>query len=183
MPGSGGSDHNAKLLATLAEPFINLELSVRVANILEKKFGKDSTLRQVVGMTEDQWFKTENVGKVSFNELKEVLAHRGLHLEMEIPPEVEVKSKPNHELELVEGMDQAQLSKWIIDAIAGDVEHLRFKVEGGFLDIPVFMQHEYRRSIAESARAGRTFTLTFASVGLVLTFDPKTQKGSLRFVF
>ncbi len=78
--------------AELAEPAFNknllrkveeLELSVRSANCL--KNDNIIYIGDLVQRTEAMMLRTPNFGRKSLNEIKEVLAHMGLHLGMEIP--------------------------------------------------------------------------------------------------
>jgi DNA-directed RNA polymerase subunit alpha len=65
-----------------------LELSVRSANCL--KNDNIVYIGDLVQKTEAEMLRTPNFGRKSLNEIKEVLAHMGLHLGMEInnwPPE------------------------------------------------------------------------------------------------
>ena len=78
--------------AQLAEPAFNknllrkveeLELSVRSANCL--KNDNIIYIGDLVQRSETMMLRTPNFGRKSLNEIKEVLAHMGLHLGMEIP--------------------------------------------------------------------------------------------------
>ncbi|WP_207484514.1 DNA-directed RNA polymerase subunit alpha [Arenibaculum pallidiluteum] len=60
-----------------------LELSVRSANCL--KNDNIVYIGDLVQKTEAEMLRTPNFGRKSLNEIKEVLAHMGLHLGMEIP--------------------------------------------------------------------------------------------------
>ncbi len=60
-----------------------LELSVRSANCL--KNDNIIYIGDLVQKTEQEMLRTPNFGRKSLNEIKEVLAHMGLHLGMEIP--------------------------------------------------------------------------------------------------
>ena len=65
-----------------------LELSVRSANCLENADIK--YIGELVQKTEAEMLRTKNFGRKSLNEIKEVLAHMGLSLGMEVagwPPE------------------------------------------------------------------------------------------------
>ncbi|HEX9837451.1 MAG TPA: DNA-directed RNA polymerase subunit alpha [Alphaproteobacteria bacterium] len=82
----------ARLEAEPSEPAFNknllrkvdeLELSVRSANCL--KNDNIIYIGDLVQKTEQEMLRTPNFGRKSLNEIKEVLAHMGLHLGMEIP--------------------------------------------------------------------------------------------------
>ena len=70
---------NVNLLRKVDE----LELSVRSANCL--KNDNIIYIGDLVQKTEGEMLRTPNFGRKSLNEIKEVLAHMGLHLHMEIP--------------------------------------------------------------------------------------------------
>ncbi len=60
-----------------------LELSVRSANCL--KNDNIVYIGDLIQKTESEMLRTPNFGRKSLNEIKEVLAHMGLHLGMEVP--------------------------------------------------------------------------------------------------
>jgi DNA-directed RNA polymerase subunit alpha len=68
--------------ATLSRPVDELELSVRSYNCL--KNADIRTLRDLVQKTEPEMLKTKNFGKKSLQEIKEVLAEKGLTLGMDL---------------------------------------------------------------------------------------------------
>ena len=70
---------NVNLLRKVDE----LELSVRSANCL--KNDNIIYIGDLVQKTEGEMLRTPNFGRKSLNEIKEVLAHMGLHLGMQIP--------------------------------------------------------------------------------------------------
>jgi DNA-directed RNA polymerase subunit alpha len=72
-------DFNPSLLKKVDE----LELSVRSANCL--KNDNIVYIGDLIQKTEAEMLRTPNFGRKSLNEIKEVLAHMGLHLGMEVP--------------------------------------------------------------------------------------------------
>ncbi|MEE8544472.1 MAG: DNA-directed RNA polymerase subunit alpha, partial [Alphaproteobacteria bacterium] len=72
-------EFNRNLLRKVDE----LELSVRSANCL--KNDDIVYIGDLIQKTEAEMLRTPNFGRKSLNEIKEVLAHMGLHLGMEVP--------------------------------------------------------------------------------------------------
>ncbi len=73
---------------TLLNPVDDLELTVRSANCLKAE--NIMFIGDLVQRTEVELLKTPNLGKKSLNEIKDVLAERGLSLGMKLenwPPE------------------------------------------------------------------------------------------------
>ena len=77
-----GSRNNATFDPILLRPVDELELTVRSANCL--KADNIYYIGDVIQRTENELLKTPNLGRKSLNEIKEVLASRGLTLGMKL---------------------------------------------------------------------------------------------------
>ena len=73
-----------RLLETLSRSVDELELSVRSYNCLKNADIK--LIGDLVTKSEPEMLKTKNFGRKSLNEIKDILAERGLSLGMEIDP-------------------------------------------------------------------------------------------------
>ena len=83
-PSSGGSDVKGPLPVdpVLVRPVDDLELTVRSANCLKAE--NIYYIGDLIQRTETELLKTPNLGRKSLNEIKEVLASRGLTLGMKL---------------------------------------------------------------------------------------------------
>ena len=80
--GAGGPDPNTDYPPFLDKNVEDLELSVRSANCL--KNAQIQYIGELVNKTDAEMLKTKNFGRKSLNEIKEVLAQRGLTLGMRL---------------------------------------------------------------------------------------------------
>ena len=78
MKSSGGSDRASPVDPILLRPVDELELTVRSANCLKAE--NIYYIGDLIQRTETELLKTPNLGRKSLNEIKEVLASRGLTL-------------------------------------------------------------------------------------------------------
>ncbi|WP_119967012.1 DNA-directed RNA polymerase subunit alpha [Simplicispira lacusdiani] len=81
-PSSGGRGTNATFDPILLRPVDELELTVRSANCLKAE--NIYYIGDLIQRTENELLKTPNLGRKSLNEIKEVLASRGLTLGMKL---------------------------------------------------------------------------------------------------
>ena len=79
---SGGRSTNATFDPILLRPVDELELTVRSANCLKAE--NIYYIGDLIQRTENELLKTPNLGRKSLNEIKEVLASRGLTLGMKL---------------------------------------------------------------------------------------------------
>lgn len=81
-PSAGGRGANATFDPILLRPVDELELTVRSANCLKAE--NIYYIGDLIQRTENELLKTPNLGRKSLNEIKEVLASRGLTLGMKL---------------------------------------------------------------------------------------------------
>lgn len=82
FPGEGSQRSNATFDPILLRPVDELELTVRSANCLKAE--NIYYIGDLIQRTENELLKTPNLGRKSLNEIKEVLASRGLTLGMKL---------------------------------------------------------------------------------------------------
>jgi DNA-directed RNA polymerase subunit alpha len=82
IPGLGGATRSAQIDPILMRPVDDLELTVRSANCLKAE--NIYYIGDLIQRTENELLKTPNLGRKSLNEIKEVLATRGLTLGMRL---------------------------------------------------------------------------------------------------
>ena len=82
QPGSGVALGGAQIDPLLMRPVDDLELTVRSANCLKAE--NIYYIGDLIQRTENELLKTPNLGRKSLNEIKEVLASRGLTLGMKL---------------------------------------------------------------------------------------------------
>ncbi|HRO58447.1 MAG TPA: DNA-directed RNA polymerase subunit alpha [Burkholderiaceae bacterium] len=82
QPGAGVSIGGAQIDPLLMRPVDDLELTVRSANCLKAE--NIYYIGDLIQRTENELLKTPNLGRKSLNEIKEVLASRGLTLGMKL---------------------------------------------------------------------------------------------------
>jgi len=82
FPGDGSQRSNATFDPILLRPVDELELTVRSANCLKAE--NIYYIGDLIQRTENELLKTPNLGRKSLNEIKEVLASRGLTLGMKL---------------------------------------------------------------------------------------------------
>ena len=82
FPGEGSQRSNATFDPILLRPVDELELTVRSANCLKAE--NIYYIGELIQRTENELLKTPNLGRKSLNEIKEVLASRGLTLGMKL---------------------------------------------------------------------------------------------------
>jgi DNA-directed RNA polymerase subunit alpha len=82
FPGEGNQRSNATFDPILLRPVDELELTVRSANCLKAE--NIYYIGDLIQRTENELLKTPNLGRKSLNEIKEVLASRGLTLGMKL---------------------------------------------------------------------------------------------------
>ncbi len=101
-------EEERKLMELLSRPVSELELSVRAANCL-----KNAGIRyigELVQKTDQEMLKTQNFGRKSLNEIKNVLADMGLSLGMNVdfkPPEERVENEDN-DIDKQENIDEGK---------------------------------------------------------------------------
>ncbi len=81
-PGVGGGVRGPQIDPLLLRPVDDLELTVRSANCLKAE--NIYYIGDLIQRTENELLKTPNLGRKSLNEIKEVLASRGLTLGMKL---------------------------------------------------------------------------------------------------
>jgi DNA-directed RNA polymerase subunit alpha len=81
-PVAGGARPTAQVDPILLRPVDDLELTVRSANCLKAE--NIFYIGDLIQRTENELLKTPNLGRKSLNEIKEVLAARGLTLGMKL---------------------------------------------------------------------------------------------------
>jgi DNA-directed RNA polymerase subunit alpha len=82
MPGAGLGGRSPQIDPILLRPVDDLELTVRSANCLKAE--NIYYIGDLIQRTENELLKTPNLGRKSLNEIKEVLASRGLTLGMRL---------------------------------------------------------------------------------------------------
>ena len=92
---AGGSASAQQFDPILLRPVDDLELTVRSANCLKAE--NIYYIGDLIQRSETELLKTPNLGRKSLNEIKEVLAARGLTLGMKLEswPPAELESRPN----------------------------------------------------------------------------------------
>jgi len=82
ITSQSGARSNASFDPILLRPVDELELTVRSANCLKAE--NIYYIGDLIQRTENELLKTPNLGRKSLNEIKEVLASRGLTLGMKL---------------------------------------------------------------------------------------------------